>query len=113
MASPKARPTSQLSFRGASPESCPGWAGPAGSQWGQPGVGSRNREAEDRPSHRPPARAHHVVVDHLLQAVSKPLQTLLGRGRVERTPHLEGTDMPPVASASQATGHRATPAPRA
>lgn len=73
MASPKACPTSQLSFLGASPASCPGWAGPAGSQWGQPGVGSWDVEQRTGPHTPPPARAHHVVVDHLLQAVSKPL----------------------------------------
>lgn len=74
MASPKAHPHQPAQLPQHQPSE-----GPAGSQWGQPRVGSQDGEVEGRPSTPPPlARAHHVVVDHLLQAVSKPLQTFLG-----------------------------------
>lgn len=53
-----------------------------------------------------PIRAHHVVGDHLLQAVSKPLQTFLGVGWGD--PYLNGTAMPQWSGTSHplATEHR-------
>lgn len=82
--------------------------GPAGSPRG--GCLGRN-DSDDKEAQCPPTspiRAHHVVGDHLLQAVSKPLQTFLGVGGGD--PYLNGTAMPPV-SAPPPTSHRVAPSP--
>lgn len=99
--SPAQLPLSQL-------RAAPGWAGPEGSPWrGLPAMGSQRDVPLDRPPHIC-GQAYHVVVDHLLQTVSKPLQTFLGEaGREDPLLRWHGC-APRVAGTPSPTGLRAS-----